>query len=174
MSPTGPWTEFVLLTGPLVVVLLHISLSALQNKVQGRGVMGKRNASAHLTPLNMLLTTEADWLMHLLTNQMCRYAQKLFFIAWITCFRFESCVDMFSKIYQQYTEVVWSNLTNSILFHAQILQYILDMYLWIGVFSICCNVVPQVVFFNGINYIFVKQTICNLLMDLKRKKKNFY
>lgn len=49
--------------------------------------MGKRRASACLAPLYTLRTTEgADWLMLLLTNQVCRYAHKPFVVVWLLLF----------------------------------------------------------------------------------------
>ncbi len=51
--------------------------------------MGKQRASARLAPLYTLRTTEeADWLMLLWANKVCRYAHKLFVLVIVVYFVF--------------------------------------------------------------------------------------
>lgn len=93
------WTEFFLCDWTPVVLHAHIPL-CLRVTHWTEGFLGKWRASARLIPLYTLQTTEeADWLMLLLTNQMCRYTQALcsFFVC-VVLFSF-SCRFLGFKFY---------------------------------------------------------------------------
>lgn len=140
------------LIGPPVVLPPHASL-CFRIKHWTEGFMGKPRASARLTPLNMLRTTEeADWSMLLVTNQVCRYAHKLFvpfvvlFLSRILDFRFYWIVNIFCKMRYinciiQYFGKNWSLIfkcKNTYLAYTNNDLYSGCLYVWTGIFNMLC------------------------------------